>query len=76
MVNRLINLAEGCNCLCESLRLLTPSSGQLPDATADRRSTMSRLHNNPARFAEEVAEGFVSTALDEAIAIQLSTVAS
>ena len=37
---------------------------------------MSRLHNNPARFAEEVAERFVSTALDEAIAIQLSTVAS
>ncbi len=37
---------------------------------------MSRLHNHPARFAEEVAQGFVSTAVDEAIAIQLSTVAS
>jgi hypothetical protein len=37
---------------------------------------MSRLHNNPTRFAEEVAQGFLSTALDEAIAIELSTVAS
>jgi hypothetical protein len=37
---------------------------------------MSRLHNNPARFAEEVAEVSVFTVLDEAIAIQLSTLAS
>jgi hypothetical protein len=36
---------------------------------------MSRLHDNPVRFAQEVAEGFVSTALEEAIAIKLSTVA-
>jgi len=37
---------------------------------------MSLLHNNPARLAEEVAEGFVFTVLDEAIAIQLRTLAS
>jgi len=37
---------------------------------------MSRLHDNPVRFAEEVAEGFVFTVLDEAIAVQLSTLAS
>jgi hypothetical protein len=37
---------------------------------------MSLLHKNPARFAEEVAEGFVFTVLDEAITFQLSTVAS
>ena len=34
---------------------------------------MSRLYNDPARFAEEAAEGFVSTVLDEAIAILLGT---
>jgi hypothetical protein len=33
---------------------------------------MSLLHNNPARFAEEVAEGSVFTILDNAIAIQLT----
>jgi len=54
---------------------LTPSPGQLPDATADRRSTMSRLYNDPARFAEDAAEGLVSTVLDEAIAIQRRPVA-
>ena len=37
---------------------------------------MSRLYDNPARFAKVVAEGFMSTVLDEAIAIQLKTVAS
>jgi hypothetical protein len=37
---------------------------------------MSRLHNNRARFAEEVAERLVSTVLEEAIAIQLRTVES
>ena len=37
---------------------------------------MSRLYNDPARFAEDAAEGFVFTVLDEAIAIQLRTVAS
>ena len=53
---------------------------------------MSRLYNDPARFAEEAAEGFVSAhrhwvrpvpggvirraVLDEAIAIQLQTGAS
>ena len=37
---------------------------------------MSRLYNDSARFAEVVAEGFMSTVLDEAIAIQLKTVAS
>jgi hypothetical protein len=36
---------------------------------------MSRLYNDPARFAEE-AEGFVPTVLDEAIVIQLGTLAS
>jgi len=59
-----------------SLRLFTPSPGQLPDATADRRPTMSRPYNDPTRFAEEAAEGFVSTVFDKAIAIQLSTLAS
>jgi len=37
---------------------------------------MSRLNNNPARFAEEAGEGFVSIVLDGANAIQLRTVAS
>jgi hypothetical protein len=37
---------------------------------------MSRLYDNPARFAKGVAKGFMSTVLDEAIAIQLKTVAS
>jgi hypothetical protein len=36
---------------------------------------MSRLYNDPARLAEEAAEGFVSTVLDEAIAIQPRTLA-
>ena len=37
---------------------------------------MSRLDNDPGWFAEEAAEGFVSTVLDEAIAIQLVSPAS
>lgn len=37
---------------------------------------MSRLYNDPARFAEDAAEGLVFTVLDEAIAIQPRTVAS
>jgi hypothetical protein len=37
---------------------------------------MSRRYDNPARFAEVVAEGLVSTVLDVAIAIQPRTVAS
>ncbi len=37
---------------------------------------MSRLYNDPARFAEDAAEGFVPTVLDEAIVIQLGTLAS
>ena len=37
---------------------------------------MSRLDDDRARFAEEASDGFVSTILDEAIAIQLRTVAS
>jgi len=36
---------------------------------------MSRLYNDPARFAEDAAEGLVSTVLDEAIAIQRRSVA-
>ena len=41
-----------------------------------RPQTISRLYNDPARFADEVPERFMSTVLDEAIAIQLRTVAS
>jgi hypothetical protein len=37
---------------------------------------MSRFYDDPARFTEEPAEGFVPTVLDEAIAIELKTVAS
>ena len=37
---------------------------------------MSRPYNDPTRFAEEAAEGFVSTVFDKAIASQLSTLAS
>jgi hypothetical protein len=37
---------------------------------------VSRRYNDPARFAEEVAEEFVSIVLEESIAIQLRAVAS
>jgi hypothetical protein len=37
---------------------------------------MFRRYSDPAWLAEEVAEGLVSTVLEEAIAIQLRTVAS